>query len=111
MAMRWLYHVMLEEDLDASCWGSDGRYRPSSLEREGFIHASYRDSVLESAQLYFPKEARLVVLAIDPRRLDVPVHVADTPRGPMPHIHGAIAKDACTVLRLEAVPEQPDELR
>ncbi len=101
---------MLAEDLDGSVWGSDGRYRPRSLEREGFIHASYRDWVFESAQLYFPKDARLVVLAIDPRRLDIPVQVVETPRGPMPHLHGAIAKDACTVLSLEAIPDQPDEV-
>ncbi len=106
--MRWLYHVLFAEDLEGCFWGSDGRYRPSSLEREGFIHASYRDAVVESAQLYFPKDARLAVLVIDPRRLDVPVQVAQTPRGPMPHIHGAIPRAAIAIIGLDDMAAQPD---
>src|SRR5262245_8652362 len=109
--MRWLFHVLTSEDLSA--WstersqGSDGRYRPASLEREGFIHASYPEAVLESARLYFPASSDLRVLAIDPRRLDVPVEVAETPRGPMPHVHGAIPSDAVRVLSLDEVSDHP----
>jgi len=80
--MRWLFHVVPVEDVG---WGSDGRYRASSLEGEGFIHASYRDEVLE----------------IDPRRLDVPVEIVSTPRGPMPHIRGSIPSDAIRVLGID----------
>ena len=100
--MRWLFHLVRPEDLG---WGSDGRYSPASLAREGFIHASYKDAVPETASLYFEAEAlpRLRLLAIDPRRLDVPVEVAETPRGPMPHIHGSIPVDAVRVLDLEAI--------
>lgn len=108
--MRWLFHIARASEIS---WGRDGRYQPSSLAREGFIHASYRDEVLESARLYFPPEAQseLRVLAIDPRRLDVPVEVARTPRGPMPHIHGPIPSDACVrVLTLDRVLEQPDRV-
>lgn len=105
--MRWLFHVLRSEDIS---WESDGRYRPASLEREGFIHASYRDKVLESARTYFPPEARLQVFAIDPRRLDVPVEVAETPRGPMPHVHGPIPCDAVRVLALEDVATYPDRV-
>lgn len=105
--MRWLFHVLHAEDVT---WGSDGRYRPASLAREGFIHASYRDAVLESAKLYFPAGADLRVLAIDPRRLDVPVDVASTPRGPMPHVCGAIPADAVRILTLDRVLEHPDRV-
>jgi putative intracellular protease/amidase/uncharacterized protein (DUF952 family) len=107
--MRWLFHVVRAEDLG---WGSDGRYAPPSLAHEGFIHASYKDVVVESARLYFKAEelASLRVLAIDPRRLDVPIQVADTPRGPMPHIHGAIPVDAVRMLDLESVEAHPGEV-
>jgi cyclohexyl-isocyanide hydratase len=105
--MRWLFHVVRVEDI---AWGRDGRYRPSSLEREGFIHASYRDAVLESARLYFGADADLRVLAIDPRRLDVPVEVVDTPRGPMPHVRGAIPSDATRVLALDEVASAADRV-
>ncbi len=108
MSLRWLFHVLTADDL--ATWQGGTRYRAASLDREGFIHASYRDVVLESARLYFPPDAELRVLVIDPRRLDVPVHVADTPRGPMPHIHGSVPADAIRVLRLDEVPGHADTL-
>jgi cyclohexyl-isocyanide hydratase len=105
--MRWLFHVVRAEDLG---WGSDGRYAPESLAKEGFIHASYKDVVVESARLYFKAEdlSSLRVLVIDPRRLDVPVEVAQTPRGPMPHIHGSIPVDAVKMIDLDGVDAHAD---
>jgi uncharacterized protein (DUF952 family) len=106
--MRWLFHLVRAEELG---WGSDGRYAPASLAREGFIHASYKDAVVESARLYFAGQdpAGLRVLAIDPRRLDVTIEIADTPRGPMPHVQGSIPVDAVRVIDLDAVETHPDE--
>ncbi|MBX3233498.1 MAG: DUF952 domain-containing protein [Labilithrix sp.] len=75
-------------------WDADDRYRPASLAGEGFIHASYGDEVAESARLYFAADADLVVVAIDPDKLDVRLEVATTPRGPMPHIHGPLPRAA-----------------
>jgi putative intracellular protease/amidase len=88
-AARWLYHLT-EAPPDP------GRpYAPASLAREGFVHASFRDTVVESARLYFPKDARLEVLCIDPRRIDPRgLEIAQTPRGAMPHVHAAIPADA-----------------
>lgn len=83
-ALRWLYHVR-EAGAEAA-----GDYAPASLEHEGFVHCSFRDAVRESARLYFPADARLEVLRIDPRRLRARVEIAETPRGPMPHVHGPI---------------------
>ena len=105
--MRWLFHLARSEDLK---WGSDGRYAPPSLASEGFIHASYKDAVRESAGLYFEADelSRLRLLAIDPRRLDVPVEAAATPRGPMPHVHGPVPADAVRVLDLEAIDTHAD---
>lgn len=91
-------------------WASDGRYAPASLAREGFIHASYKDMVSESATLYFAADelTSLRVMAIDPRRLDVPIDVAETPRGPMPHVCGSIPVDAVRVMDLEAFDGEAD---
>ncbi|HVH41961.1 MAG TPA: DUF952 domain-containing protein [Labilithrix sp.] len=105
--MRWLFHVLRSADVS---WASDGRYRPPSLARDGFIHASYRDTVLESASLYFPAGSDLRVFAIDPRHLDVPVDVVATPRGPMPHIRGPIPCDAVRVIALEDVSARTDRV-
>lgn len=87
--MRFLFHVRIAAFAEATA-----PYAPESLAREGFIHASYRENVAESARLYFPSDAKLEVLQLDPRRLDARVLVVATPRGPMPHIHGAIPRDA-----------------
>jgi uncharacterized protein (DUF952 family) len=82
-----IFHVARAEEIT---WDADARYHAKSLATEGFIHASYREKVVESARLYFPADAELRVMEIDPTGLDV--RVAETPRGPMPHIHGPIPR-------------------
>jgi putative intracellular protease/amidase/uncharacterized protein (DUF952 family) len=114
--VRWLYHVRLAENLDLASTAefSVEPYAPDSLEAEGFVHASFRDETATSAKLYFPPgsalDSLLEVICIDPRRLDVPVVIADTPRGKMPHIHGPIPREAIrstiSVDELSAVPDR-----
>jgi uncharacterized protein (DUF952 family) len=72
----------------------DDPYAPPSLAQEGFVHCSYAEAVRESAALHFPAGAALEVLAIDPAGL--PVEVAETPRGKMPHVRGPIPARAIT---------------
>lgn len=88
--MRWLYHLVPHED---PTWRSDGPVAPASLATEGFVHCSYADAAHESGRLYLAGKAP-VALRIDPRRLDVRLEDAATPRGPMPHVHGPIPRDA-----------------
>lgn len=104
--MRWLFHVAVASEVRFE----GGRYAASSLDTEGFIHASHRDRVVESARLYFPPDADLRVLVIDPRLVDVPMFVVDTPRGPMPHIHGSIREAAVRVIALADVDAEGDEI-
>ncbi len=100
--MRWLFHIVNEGTL------LSGSYRPPSLKREKFVHASYRDDVEATARAHFPEGSRLSVLQIDPRRLDAPVREDPTPRGLMPHIYGAISQDSIrAVLRLDEVAAAP----
>ena len=105
--MRWLYHI--RPVMQAPTWP----YAPPSLATEGFVHGSFCDRVMESARLYFPRDAALEVLCIDPRKLAAPVEVAMTPRGEMPHIFGAIEEAAVerivALADFEAAP-QPDRL-
>ena len=103
--VRWLYHV-LAGDVPPGDY-----YSPASLAQEGFVHCSFRDAVAESARLYFPAGARLSVLQIDPRRVGCEVRVVDTPRGPMPHVHGAIPRAAIVrTLSLDQLAAAPDAL-
>ncbi len=48
----------------------------------------------ESGSIYFSDGDSLEVLRVDPVRLDVRVEIAQTPRGPMPHVMGSIPHDA-----------------
>ena len=100
---RWLYHALLVAD------DLGDPYAPASLTKEGYLHASFAPTVEESTQLYFAKDAALVVFQIDPRRLTVAVDVVDTPRGPMPHLLGPL--DRLAIVRrlardeLEGLPD------
>lgn len=102
---RWLFHIV-----ERARWErGDEPYAPDSLAREGFVHCSYRDKVLESAKLYFAPDADLVVLQIDPSKLEREIDVASTPRGPMPHVLGAIRRSAVVAtLELAQVPSRED---
>lgn len=103
--MRWLYHVIPR--------GTDlgDRYAPATLVIEGFVHCSFRDEVRESALLYFPHDIALDVLRIDPRRTGARIEIAPSPRGPMPHVHGPIPRDAVAeVLPLDHVASAPDRV-
>jgi putative intracellular protease/amidase len=101
--VRWLYHLV------PSGTPLGERYAPASLASEGFVHASFKDTVEESARVHFPAGAALSVLQIDPRRLDARVTIASTPRGPMPHVGGSIPRDAVrATLDLGAMHAAPD---
>lgn len=107
--MRWLYHVVRTAELPTV---PNRDYAPASLATEGFVHCSYQPLVRESAELYFRGGEALSVLRIDPRRLDVNVDVASTPRGPMPHVHGPIPADAIReVIPVAAAERAPDLVR
>lgn len=95
--MRWLYHI--------------ARRAEAISAKDGFVHASFASAVRESAAIHFKgvDPSTLVVSAIDPRRLDARVELADTPRGVMPHIHGAVPKDAVrATIALEAFGQDAD---
>lgn len=103
--VRWLYHLLPHGTPLGDA------YAPASLATEGFVHGSYRDDVRESARLHFPADAKLDVLRIDPRRTAARVEDAPTPRGPMPHVHGPIPRDAIVeTLSLDALDEAPDRV-
>lgn len=102
--VRWLYHVLYAAEPVGDS------YRPPSLADEGVVHCSFADTVAASARLYFPAGAELRVLQIDPRRLDCALEICETPRGPMPHVRGAIPRAAIArawaLSELEEIPDQ-----
>ncbi len=67
-----------------------GVYAPQRLAQEGFVHASFLDQVLAVADALFRGKQDLVLLVIDPKRLDAPLLV----EGGYPHIYGPVKLDA-----------------
>ena len=101
---RWLYHALVR--------GTEADpYAPPSLVTDGFIHCSLAPTLRESVALYFAGRDDIDVWQLDPRLLDAPVEVADTPRGPMPHVLGVIPRAAIRQRwPLSALPSLPDAI-
>ncbi len=95
MATEPVFHLALRQDWEEA--QASGDYRVSTLGRtldeEGFLHASYRHQWPGvRAAFYSAVEQPLVLLEIDPGRLDVPV-VVEAPAGSdeaFPHIYGPL---------------------
>lgn len=108
---RVIYHIAR-----SSAWRSalaDGHYRQSTVDRtldeEGFIHASGADQVQAVADRYYQDVPEpLVLLVIDPDRLDVPlVHEAPPGRDEtFPHIYGPLPVTA--VVQARPLQRTPD---
>jgi glutathione S-transferase len=77
----------------------------TSLEEEGFIHCSFPDQVQATADRYYRGRDDIVLLRIDPDRLDPGVEVvveAARSGERFPHVYGPIPVDAVT--SVEPVP-------
>lgn len=85
---------MAEPDWRTAC--ANGDYRPPSLEQEGFVHFSYRDQVARTANARFAGRTDLLVVEVDPARLDLPVVDEDLYGADeeFPHVYGAIPTTA-----------------
>jgi ligand-binding SRPBCC domain-containing protein/uncharacterized protein (DUF952 family) len=86
-----LYHIATVADWEAG--RAAGSYRAPSLESEGFIHCSSRPQLAPVARAFFAGRTDVVVLRLDPARLDAEVRWEDAPGptpGPFPHVHGPI---------------------
>ncbi|HYY12624.1 MAG TPA: DUF952 domain-containing protein [Kineosporiaceae bacterium] len=90
-----IYHIALASDWDAAL--EAGEYRTSTLGRtldeEGFLHASTSEQVREVADRYYGDVREpLVLLAIDERRLTVPLQWDAVPGrpDPFPHVYGPL---------------------
>jgi uncharacterized protein (DUF952 family) len=79
----------------------EGAYRPASLASEGFIHLSKPDQVIRVANAFYRDQPDLVLLHVDPARLQAPLryedaaHPAASEEGEQfPHLYGPLNLDA-----------------
>ena len=99
-----IFHLALVDEWRAA--ERAGEYRRStvekSLDEEGFIHCSFATQVQATADRYYRGHRDVVLLTIDPSRLQAEVRVENL----FPHIYGPLPVDA--VIRVDAVPVGPD---
>lgn len=95
MTRRTLLHLALRGEWEAAV-AAGGPYDRStigvSLADEGFIHCSFPDQVVATAARYYAGRDDVVVLVLDPARLDAVIRVEDlggTGVG-FPHVYGSI---------------------
>lgn len=104
-----IYHIMPGEEWERT--RAAGTYSPESLEEDGFIHAGYKEQILDVANILFPGEAGLVVLCIEPSRVTVPIRedLVEFPEGVEslhPHFYGPLNLDS--VVQVVALPPRSD---
>src|SRR3954467_6192770 len=85
---------------------AEGEYRGDTLATEGFIHASTPEQLPWVAETFYQGQTGLVVLRIDPEKLESPLKWESPPDSDkqFPHIYGPLNPDAVVeVVPLEDV--------
>jgi uncharacterized protein (DUF952 family) len=106
-----IYHLALRDEWRAAVESAE-HYRRStlgkSLEDEGFIHCSFATQVQTIADRVYRGRRDVVLLAIDPVRLQADVRIENLDGGDelFPHIYGPLPVDA--VDRAHHVPLDAD---
>jgi uncharacterized protein (DUF952 family) len=73
-----------------------GKYKPADFDHEGFIHCSYKQQLQSVANRLFRGQADLLVLVIDPSKLECQVIDENLEDGVerFPHIYGVLPVNA-----------------
>ena len=112
-----IYHITTRGEWQAA--QAAGHYSAPSLQKEGFIHCSKLNQVLDVANAFYRTLQDVVLLCIDEGKLaaelkwEEPAHpeiVEDAPDYPVfPHVYGAINLDA--VLKVVDLPQDENGYR
>jgi glutathione S-transferase len=106
-----LYHLAIADEWEAAR-ASGGPYERSTIGRsladEGFIHCSFAGQVQGVADRFYGGRTDVVLLVVDPARLDGEVRVEDVVGAgeAFPHLYGPLPLGA--VVRVVAVPVDAD---
>ena len=88
----FLYHITAKEE-----WSQcDHEYLPTGFHKEGFIHCSYCEQIVGSANKFFHGQRNLVLLQINPAKITSSIVDENLEGGEMmfPHIYGPLPVDA-----------------
>lgn len=83
-----------------------GIYRGDTLDTEGFIHCSTPQQVVRTANAFFRRQQELVLLVIDPAKLQSDLRYEPADQDLFPHIYGPLNLDA--VIDVLPFPPQDD---
>ncbi len=78
-----------------------GEYRAASLETEGFIHCSRPEQILAVANTFYRGQVDLVLLWIDPGKVQPEIRWEEADNQVFPHIYGPLNLNA--VLEVSAL--------
>lgn len=93
--MDWLLHITSEASWQGDRDSAEA-YTPPSLDNEGFIHCSTPQQIERVANALFSRQPQLLLLVIDPRRLQASVVYEDCYAAgeAFPHLYGPLNLDA-----------------
>jgi uncharacterized protein (DUF952 family) len=102
---RFLYHITRPAEMESAC--IEGVFRDESLKTEGFIHCSFKEQMIKTANRFYLHQTGLLILKIDPDRLQAEVRLEAAEDGELfPHIYGAINLEAvAAILTFEPEPD------
>lgn len=88
--INMIYHITAKEVLETI--RTSGVYRPLSFEKDGFIHCSTRDQVIEVANRYYSGQKDLVLLEINDTLLNSMIVYENLEGGNelFPHVYSPI---------------------
>lgn len=100
---RILYHITHPESWHTA--KTVGKFREPSLESEGFIHCSFLEQMIKTANRFYKGQSGLLILKIDPEKLKPEVRLEAAENGELfPHIFGEVNIDAVSAV----LPFSPD---
>ena len=88
-----IFHIVSKRDWEKA--KKKGRYEPTSLVQEGFIHCSKTDQLLTVANSFYKNQKDLIILRINKDKIKSEVKFEPPLEAPMsgilyPHIYGAL---------------------
>jgi phenylacetic acid degradation protein len=104
----FILHVITKKEWELAL--AEGSYAADSLEKEGFIHCSMPDQILQTLEVHYKDKNDILLLVINPKRLDAPLKFELAPKRNMefPHIYGRLNLSA--VEKFYEVPEKRELL-
>ncbi len=89
-----IFHIAKKEIWENAF--SEGMYHPEGFNKDGFIHCSELDQVLDVADTFYSGRRDLVLLEIDAQLVDFPIKYesAEGSDERFPHLYGPLMIDA-----------------